>query len=183
MSIIILSHFHSGVSEGWINPAGLWCSAFTCWQVRHLLTKVNTSRFIPGHQYFCLKSWYILVVLGFIEQGAWWASIKSCILSTSWFGTQILHLKSMVPTLKIENSSCFPSWTSCLILVDSSSCNCASRVWSRSIGCVASLLATIWRPKSRISFYNSSGKPWIAIRVPVDFLLRAFATRLAFPRW
>ncbi|GJZ74750.1 hypothetical protein Tco_0639215 [Tanacetum coccineum] len=36
-SIVIFSHFHSGIS-GWTNkPEGLWCSALTLAQARHLL--------------------------------------------------------------------------------------------------------------------------------------------------
>ena len=37
-SIVILSHFYSGIGRGWSFLEGCWCSAFTCWQVKHLAT-------------------------------------------------------------------------------------------------------------------------------------------------
>ena len=49
-SIVILSHFHSGMSKIWSVPAGFWCSVLTYRHVRHLTTKSTTSIFMPFHQ-------------------------------------------------------------------------------------------------------------------------------------
>ena len=46
-SMAIMSHFHSGMGYCCNNPEGLWCSSFTCWQVRHLETNSAISLFIP----------------------------------------------------------------------------------------------------------------------------------------
>ena len=48
--IMTCSYFHSTTGNGCNKPAGLWCSAFTCWQVKHLFTNLTTSDFIPFHQ-------------------------------------------------------------------------------------------------------------------------------------
>jgi hypothetical protein len=63
-SIPVSSHFHSGILRGCSNPAGLYCSAFTRWQVSHRATYSVTSCFILYHQYQVFKSLYILVLLG-----------------------------------------------------------------------------------------------------------------------
>ena len=47
-SMVILSHFHFGTSSGCIRPKGLWCSAFTCWQIMHLATKATTCSSCPS---------------------------------------------------------------------------------------------------------------------------------------
>ncbi|GJT39808.1 putative reverse transcriptase domain-containing protein [Tanacetum coccineum] len=48
-SIVILSHFHSGIAGCTNSPDGLWCPALTFAHVKHLLTYVATSAFILGH--------------------------------------------------------------------------------------------------------------------------------------
>ena len=58
-SMVILSHFYSGIFNGWSNLDGLWCSAFTYWHIIHFATKKATSFFIPFHQYWRFISWYI----------------------------------------------------------------------------------------------------------------------------
>ena len=49
-SIVMCSHFHSGINKGFNNPDGLWCSILTCWQVRHSATNFAISLFILGHK-------------------------------------------------------------------------------------------------------------------------------------
>ncbi|MFS7944249.1 hypothetical protein Hanom_Chr06g00509811 [Helianthus anomalus] len=49
-SIVICSHFQTGISNGWSLPYGFWCSALTCKHVKHFSTYFATSLFIPGHQ-------------------------------------------------------------------------------------------------------------------------------------
>jgi len=35
-SIVICSHFHSGISKRCRRPADIWCSIFIYWQTKHL---------------------------------------------------------------------------------------------------------------------------------------------------
>ena len=55
-SMVILSHFHSGIGSGCSSPAVLWCSALTCWHTRQRTTNRAISLFIPCHQKCCLRS-------------------------------------------------------------------------------------------------------------------------------
>ena len=48
-SMVILSHFYFGTSNGCIRLEGLWCLAFTCWHIMHLATKDAISFFMPFH--------------------------------------------------------------------------------------------------------------------------------------
>src|ERR1043165_4422261 len=50
-SIVICSHFHSGISGCCRRPDGFWYSTLTLAQVRHLLTYEAMSAFMLGHQY------------------------------------------------------------------------------------------------------------------------------------
>ncbi|MFS7983403.1 hypothetical protein Hanom_Chr11g00974131 [Helianthus anomalus] len=63
-SIVMSSHFHTGISNCCSRPEGFWCSVLTCKQVKHLDTYSAISFFIPIHQKFFLKSWYILLFPG-----------------------------------------------------------------------------------------------------------------------
>jgi hypothetical protein len=66
-SILISSHLHSGMGNGWSNPLGFWCSALTHWHTSHCATNLAASTFIPLHQYLSRISTYILVALGWME--------------------------------------------------------------------------------------------------------------------
>lgn len=61
-SIVIFSHFYSGIDSDWSNPDGLRCSAFTCWQIKHFDIYLAIFLFIPFHQKCFFKSGYILVL-------------------------------------------------------------------------------------------------------------------------
>ena len=104
-----MSHFHSGIGNYCRNLEGLWCSNFTCWQVRHLDTKSATSLFIPFYQYVFFKSWYILVEPGWILEVEKWAFIIS-FLSSSTSGTHSLVPKRNMPSLSITKSR---DWLCC----------------------------------------------------------------------
>ena len=67
LSIPISSHFHWGICNGCNNPAGLWCSALILWQLSHVATCSAISLFIPYHQNFFFRSWYIFSLPGWIE--------------------------------------------------------------------------------------------------------------------
>src|SRR3954466_15019665 len=75
-SIVIWPHFHCGISKGWSNPWGLWCSALTCWHVVHRDTYLATALFIPGHLYCRIRSRYIFVLPGCIASFELWNSCK-----------------------------------------------------------------------------------------------------------
>jgi hypothetical protein len=63
-SILISSHFHMGIDNGWSTPAYFKWLAFIRWQVSHSSTYLAMSTFMFDHQKFCFKSWYILVLPG-----------------------------------------------------------------------------------------------------------------------
>jgi hypothetical protein len=66
-SILMSSHFHSGMDNGWSNPLGFWCSTFSHWHISHCVTNLAISPFIPLHQYLSRISTYILVAPGWME--------------------------------------------------------------------------------------------------------------------
>lgn len=70
-STVIFSHIHSSIDNGWSNPHALWCSAFTCWHSWHLHTNLAISCFIPYHQKYYFKYWYIIIPLGWIDMSLW----------------------------------------------------------------------------------------------------------------
>ena len=49
-SIVMSSHFHTGIYNGCILPWGRWCSALIFLQVKHRSTNHTISRFMQGHQ-------------------------------------------------------------------------------------------------------------------------------------
>jgi hypothetical protein len=96
-SMLISSHFHTGICSGWSNLASCWCSALTHRQVSHRATYSAISPFIPVHQYFCLRSMYILVDLGWMEYAEWCASSNISLRSASSWGTHIWSSYHSVP--------------------------------------------------------------------------------------
>jgi len=60
-SIVTWLHFHSEIDKGTSNPGGFLCSALTCWHIKKLCMKLAISFFIPSHQKFVRRSWYIFV--------------------------------------------------------------------------------------------------------------------------
>jgi hypothetical protein len=56
-----------GIFNGCKSPAGLWHSTLTLWQLSHRATYLDIALFIPYHQYLFLRSWYILVLPGWME--------------------------------------------------------------------------------------------------------------------
>jgi hypothetical protein len=103
-SILISSHFYWDIFNGCKSPTGLWCSALTLWQLSHNATNSATTLFIPYHQYMLLRSWYILVLLWWMEYAESWAlrKINSLISFTS--GTQmhfLYHSVSYSSTLNL----------------------------------------------------------------------------------
>jgi hypothetical protein len=96
-SIPISSHFHFGIFKGCNSPAGLWCSALTCWHVSHNDTYSMISRFMPYHQYLVFGSLYLLVLLGWIEYAKSWASQRISSLIGFRLGMHICFPNHKVP--------------------------------------------------------------------------------------
>ena len=88
-SMLISSHFHTGMCNGWSSPVGHWCSALTLLHVSHGVTYSTISPFILVHQYLCLRSMYILVDPGWMEYTEWCPSSNICLWSVSSCGTHI----------------------------------------------------------------------------------------------
>jgi hypothetical protein len=157
-SILISSHFHSGIFKGCSNPAGLWCSTFTLWQVSQRDTYSTMSLFIPYHQYRVFKSLYILVLPGWIEYVESWASRRISSLRCFRLGTHIRFPNHRVPWLSSKKALALLSLVNCHISYSFASSSClsqisTSKVGSTSIMTVASF--TIVRLRYLISLRNS----------------------------
>ena len=91
-SILIVSHFHSGMGSGYNNPVGCWCSALTCWHSRQRDKYYATSFFMFGQK----KSFFIMVIifryLGCPEYSCLWSSFITVSLIYVMFGMYILFL-------------------------------------------------------------------------------------------
>ena len=133
-SMLISSHFYTGLSNGWSSPVDHWCSAFTRRYVLHWATYSVISPFILVHQYFCLRSMYILVDPGWIEYAEWCDSSNINLWSASSWGT---HIRSSYPNFPC--SSTLNSRSSFLLLCSLRSCislswSWVSFIWSSSVG-------------------------------------------------
>jgi hypothetical protein len=106
-SIQIFSHFHSGMLKGCRFPGGLRWSTLTLWHVSHSDTYFAISRFIRVHQKFFFKSWYILLVPGWIEYCEQCASSMILRRSSKSFGTTRRSLNHRNPS-----TSCRKHWAS-----------------------------------------------------------------------
>ena len=104
-SIVIYSHFHSGIGSGCRSPEGFWCSTLTCWQVKHFDTYSSTSRFILSHQKFLFTSLYIFVPPGWMVSRDLCASSRMSLLRLSSSGTQSLSLHLNPPSATMLHSS------------------------------------------------------------------------------
>src|SRR3954466_8530453 len=76
-SIVMCSHFQTGISSDCSFPAGLLCSTWICWQVRHLAIISATYLFMPAHRYCLFRSLYILVLPGCMTNLEEWCSRKT----------------------------------------------------------------------------------------------------------
>src|SRR6266540_3695140 len=64
----------------------------------HSAMYLAISLFILVHQNFFFKSWYILLLLGWIENLERWASSKICFINSRFLGITILFLNHMTPS-------------------------------------------------------------------------------------
>jgi hypothetical protein len=97
-SMQMFSHFYSRILKGCRFPAGLKWSAFIFWQVSYSDTYFAISHFILVHQKFFFKSWYILLVSGWIEYCEQWASFMILWWSSKSFGTTRRSLNHRTPS-------------------------------------------------------------------------------------
>jgi hypothetical protein len=106
-SMQMFSHFHSGILKGCRFSPGLKWSALILWQVSHSNTYLDISCFILIHQKFFLRSWYILLVPGWIEYHEQWASSMILRWSSKSFRTMRWSLNYRTPS-----TSCRKHWAS-----------------------------------------------------------------------
>lgn len=103
-SIVTCSNFHFRMGRSCRRPLGLWCSALIVGQVRHWETNSIVSFFIPGHQKWQLKSRYIFVLIGWIDNLNAWASFRTSNLSSRSLSTHIRSWNLYNPSLIILKS-------------------------------------------------------------------------------
>lgn len=184
-SVAIFSHFHSGMSNGFNNPAGLWCSALTYWHTMHFATNEPILLFIFLHQNVFRRSRYIFVPPGCMAYGVEWAFSNISFLKTSSFGTQILPLNISAWSEAIRKSFLLSVPILFLIFCKNGSLSCASMIRSLRVGqttkvakwavtCSSVVIASICNfSKSLINSIQIVGND---ANCPIDFLLRASAT-------
>jgi hypothetical protein len=124
-SVPISYHFHSGIFNGCNNPVGLWCSALTLWHVSYNDTYFVISLSMPYHQYLVFRSWYILVLLGWIEYAEPWASRRISSRIDLRLGTHIRFPHHKVPWSSLVTSLVLFSFISYRI-----SCSFSSSIWA-----------------------------------------------------
>jgi hypothetical protein len=185
-SIPISSHFHSGIFKGCSSPAGLWCSAFTLWQVSHNDTYSAMSHFIPYQQYQVFKSLYILVLPWWIEYAESWTSRSMSFLWCFRLGTHIRFPNHRVPWLSSEKSLVLLSLINCHISFSFASSNypfwiSTSKVGLTSIVTVTSF--TIARLRYLISLRNYGCIIMANVALQYFLWLMALAMTLNLPGW
>ena len=188
-SILISSHFHEGISKGWSIPAGLRWLALTLRQISHSDTYLATSRFILVHQNRCLRSWYILVLPGWMEYLERWASSRICFRSSKSLGTTSRFLNHKTPSpSKWKHATRGSFYLSlCLIFSMPILSFWAAITWSRRVG-VRTMLArvpsaTIAKFIFSISWHKVSCKTIAETQLQLALRLNASATTFALPGW
>ena len=165
-SIPILSHFHSGIAKGWRVPAGRWCSAFTRRQTSQFAIYWAISLFILVHQNLWRRSWYILVLPGWMVRGDSWASLRiNC--RRCWFlGTTRRFSKYTTPWSFVEKQLAPPLAMFSLILDIPLSRFWAAMIWSVRVGFATKVERKPWGTMWRLSFRNSSWRSgWLCCNI------------------
>jgi len=186
-SIEMLSHFHTGTSKGCIIPPGLWCSTFTFWQVRQADTYCATSFFIPCHQKFSLRSWYILVMPSCRLRRLLCPSSRINFFTSTSSGTHTLSWNQKMPSLPKVKSFASSDPSCSLILFSLASDNYLSLTeFRKSLDMVR--LLHLMNPDSNstcsfmsLNFSSSSTSLMVRWVVCTAFLLKASATTFTFP--
>jgi hypothetical protein len=80
-SMQMSSHFQDGMGRGCKGPAAFKWLALILWQVSHSDIYLAISLFILVHQYKDLRSWYILLLPGYVHGEFWKVSFIQYLLS------------------------------------------------------------------------------------------------------
>ena len=150
----------------------IW-SALTLPQVSHPATCRVMSCFMLDHQYKWHRSWYILLLPGWIDSFEWWASLKIFLLISLLNGTTSLSLYLTTPCSSILKWGPRPSAINFLMWGISSGSSLCSRIICSSNYEVNAMWAntSAWLRDKGVS------STWC------DFQLKASATTLAFLGW
>jgi hypothetical protein len=105
----MFSHFHSGMLKGCRFPAGLKWLALTLWHMSHSDTYFTISLFILVHQKLFFKSWYILLVPGWIVYLEQWASCMILRWSLKFFRTTRRSLNHRTPSASCRKHCSSPN--------------------------------------------------------------------------
>ena len=98
-SILIVSHFNSGMGIGCNNPVGCWCSALTCWYYMQWAKYSATSFFMLGQKKYFLIMVIIFWYPGCLEYGRLCNSFMTVGLISIVFGMYNLFLCNNNPLL------------------------------------------------------------------------------------
>lgn len=187
-SIMMCSHFHFGIGNGWSSPPGRWCSILIYWHTKYLKTKSVISLFIPFHQNRGRILWYILMLLICTTNFELWASIMMYLFSSLSYRTHTISWNISNPLVETRNSEftyCSAYflrvamvestyWTSFVLWINSS----WTVRWAKHV--------TLFRSWSRIYCAVLIAMHFETIKwanIPVLFLLSASATTLPLPGW
>jgi hypothetical protein len=186
-SMLISSHFHWGIFNGCKSPTWLCHSALTLWQLSHSTTYSATTHFIPYHQYLLLRSWYILVLPGWIKEVESWTSCKINSLISFTSGTYMCFLYHNVPCSSTLNRGALSCLIYSLIYWILASSSWPFRISCYNVGSTFMVMTSVFDTHPRLSLSNSlqsSGNiSLVANILRWDLLLRASATTLALPGW
>jgi hypothetical protein len=80
-SILMSSHFHMGIDNGWSTPDDFKWLAFILWQVSHSATYLAISTFILDHQKLLFKILVHLGTAGMNREFGHMSLIKDCLLN------------------------------------------------------------------------------------------------------
>jgi len=106
-AIGMLSHFHSGMSNGHNSLKDLICSAFTFLQVRHLNTYSTTSFFMPTTKSSSSSYGTSLSILDGNSNYSYALPLRSLSLSHPYV-VHALILNLINPLTSLSNSNSFP---------------------------------------------------------------------------
>jgi hypothetical protein len=110
-SIQMLSHFHSGMLRCCRFPVGLKWSALTLRHMSHSDTYFTISLFILVHYKLFFKSWYILLVHGWIEYLEQWESSMILRRSSKSFGTTRQYWNHRTPSASCRKHYASPNFS------------------------------------------------------------------------
>ena len=129
------------------------------------------SLFIRVHQKFCFRSWYILLLPGWIENFDRCALSRICFQSSWFFGTtkQLSNHKIPLWSCRKHLYLLSPCASFCLMMLMLLSWACAIMTWSWRVGSMEMWFRVPWGMISKLSFlislqrvslYDSTDKQW-----------------------